>query len=1507
VRKFLAVLILVLLATAMTANNAFAQANNASLGGVVQDTTKALIPGVTITLTNTQTGIVDTKLTNESGAYSFPSVPPGTYKISADLTGFKSAVQNSVQLGTAAQVRIDLTMQVGGGAGDTVQVTLNGDNRIQESAASVGDVLTDQRIHNLPIVGNNVLDLLTVLPGFRVSAAGPSFDTVGGMGLDSVNTTINGLSTNSSRDSAQFWGYQTFTTTVVNPDLVGEIRLILAPVDAELGRGNSQIQIQTRSGTNKYTGSAVWNVQNSGLNANSWTNNHTPTLVNGIQTSNSTKPDWQNLQQITASIGGPIIKNKTFFFFLYDQQFNNGRTLVSNQVLTDQARNGIFRYFPGWNPANAAFVNPTTFPQTTGSYTAVDFFGNPLPTSALKDPATGGAYTGTLTCFSVFGNIKADGSAFTAADCPGGNAVLHAAWDTLRPNSDTTGYMQKALALAPHVNNFGILNVGDGLNTGANRYLRSRKGSNTTNASIGVVQTSADYNNRKQFNTKFDHNFNKNNRASLQWTYEMVDSVGGGQAPWEGGWNGMTRRRPQVLTVNGTSTLSANVVNEARFGVNYSSEWASPAWANLKFPDSTAQAREMLLTGGTNATNGKTYPVIFNPGANANGFMSFTSFDFANTSPLWDYADTMRWTHGKHSFSFGGEYRRPMTTGFNSSAYATSSLGNPTGATPPPLSSLSNFTAELPGLLQTARTNAVNQTYLFNGSIATAATPYWIDNFYDIQGATWRDTTTEQDIIHTGDPNYGHQARTQISNEWSFFGKDDFKITKALTLNLGLRYDINMSPYLRGGLTNRFEGDGMGLYGAGRPASGDLLANWMTPGNLYLSGYGSAATTPLACVTNQQQNANLPVSTCDPSLMSKVEFVGPSTPNPNATLVPDAGRFSPAIGFAWQVPWFGEGKTTMRGGFQRTYGGAGSQFSGGLTSGPGGDATTPQLNLSDPKIQAILATGRALNLSDIPTLIPTTPTRSPGQTIPIAGRSVGISYSMYSPDYITPYTDNYTLSVTRNVNAKLTVDVRFVDTIGKALPGTIGGGVGAAGSFDLNTVNVYHNPELFQALENTRKGLDDPLFDSMLIGLNLNPTVAGFGPVGTSVGGILQRGSAQLRRNATFTANLANGNYAGVAASLLTFVPTTGTGGAQALPTDPTTGTAVVAVQRLLRNGCDRLANPALTNSFVTPQGTVNARCFPENFVLTNPQLNTANYAGNFGRSNYQSGQLQFTARPVQGVSIQGTYSLSKTLGIPGSGFTDPINRQLDYGAGLNSVGQEFRSNGTIELPIGPNKLVMGNSSGFVARLVENWQASFIYTLPQGSLRSMVANNMLYANGRPDIVGPWTNPKGNVSWEGGPSGNYFGSPNPYATYVDPQCTNNVGGPDAMGTNLQTSCTLRGLGEIVPAGTAGSIVGVNGASVLPLLQQAQPGKQGNLGGFTMHTVSHWTLDASISKRFRLTESKALQIRVDTTNIMNHPTPGDPAGLAQTNSFSDSFGQITTKTGSRTFQGQARFTF
>ncbi|HET9130456.1 MAG TPA: carboxypeptidase regulatory-like domain-containing protein, partial [Terriglobia bacterium] len=398
----------------------FAQANNGTVGGVVQDSTSALIPGVTVTLTNTETGVVDTRLTNESGAYNFPSVPPGTYKISGDLTGFTSDIKTNIAVGTGNQIRIDLVLKVGGAPATSVTVNSASDNnQIRETSSSIGEVLSGDKVHDLPVVGGNVLDLLNVLPGFRSSAGGPQFDTVGGLGLNSVNATINGLSTNSSKQSSEFVGYQIYTPTVINPDLVGEIKLILAPVDAELGRGNSQLQIQTRSGTNKYTGSAVWNVQNSAMDANTWLNNHTPTTQNGVQLSNSTKPDWLNRNQFTISGGGPILKNKTFFFALYDQQIVRARALQTNVVYTDTAKQGIWRYYPGWNPGNAALLNPngcsTSSTGLTGTYYSVDALGNPLPSVPNPVCASGQAAGSTSTlapvtlqCYSVFGNQKFD-------------------------------------------------------------------------------------------------------------------------------------------------------------------------------------------------------------------------------------------------------------------------------------------------------------------------------------------------------------------------------------------------------------------------------------------------------------------------------------------------------------------------------------------------------------------------------------------------------------------------------------------------------------------------------------------------------------------------------------------------------------------------------------------------------------------------------------------------------------------------------------------------------------------------------------------------------------------------------------------------------------------------------------------------------------------------------------------------------------------------------------------
>src|SRR5262249_5394772 len=153
------------------------------------------------------------------------------------------------------------------------------------------------------------------------------------------------------------------------PDLVGAVRLIQSPADAELGRGNSQIQIQTRSGTNKYRGAMVWNAQNTALNANTWANKRNPGAP--------TQPDWYNLNHITGSYGGPIVQNKTFFFVLYDKQFVNRRILWGAPVLTDTARQGIWRYWEGWNPDRALLPEPRSFVapgvQPTGMAASVDF------------------------------------------------------------------------------------------------------------------------------------------------------------------------------------------------------------------------------------------------------------------------------------------------------------------------------------------------------------------------------------------------------------------------------------------------------------------------------------------------------------------------------------------------------------------------------------------------------------------------------------------------------------------------------------------------------------------------------------------------------------------------------------------------------------------------------------------------------------------------------------------------------------------------------------------------------------------------------------------------------------------------------------------------------------------------------------------------------------------------------------------------------------------------------
>src|SRR5438876_6479930 len=238
--------------------NAFAQGTvNATVGGTVADATGALIPGVMVTATNVGTGIVNTVVTNESGAYNFASLQPGTYKISAELPGFQTQTFTDVQLGGAQQVRLNFTLQVAAAAGTNVEVTVAADTVLATSSNSIGTVLPDYKIRELPTIAGNVFNIVQNMPGVMRDNTG-TFGFMAGGRLGDVNATRDGVNVNDGRYENGAW-----SVVYTSPDMVEEVKVIVAPIDAETSRGSGQVSMITRSGTNQYKASAHWSNHNS--------------------------------------------------------------------------------------------------------------------------------------------------------------------------------------------------------------------------------------------------------------------------------------------------------------------------------------------------------------------------------------------------------------------------------------------------------------------------------------------------------------------------------------------------------------------------------------------------------------------------------------------------------------------------------------------------------------------------------------------------------------------------------------------------------------------------------------------------------------------------------------------------------------------------------------------------------------------------------------------------------------------------------------------------------------------------------------------------------------------------------------------------------------------------------------------------------------------------------------------------------------------------------------------
>jgi hypothetical protein len=465
---------------------------NATLGGTVSDATGALVPGVGVTATNVNTGIVTTQTTNETGLYQFASLQPGVYRLSANLPGFQTQTYGNVQLSQGQQVRLNFTLQVGTVA-QAIEVTVEADTVLATTSASIGRALPEIEVRSLPLQTRNVLDL--------VKGAGAVENNFGGSRVGALNTTRDGLVVSDGRYLDWNGAY---SATYVSPDLVEEVQVVTGNIDAESGRGSGQVKLQTRSGTNEFHGALFYSNYNSALNAQGW-----------FQNLLGAKKSYQNRNQFGGRVGGPIIRNRAFFFVLYEgQRFLEKEDFVA-PVLSPQARQGVFRYLTE-NVSGAAGRSRRNG-SAYGTTPSVDLFGNVL--------ASHSGIPLFMNSFNLFSDVR----------------------DPNRRGIDQFWVAPQLLARMPQPNDWTI---GDGLNTAGFRWLRRRNG---TDDSTGTSPN----NNRDQLNLRFDYQININHKLFSTISREEdwgLTNQAGVQAYPEG-FGGEVKRLPDVYS--GRADLNA--------------------------------------------------------------------------------------------------------------------------------------------------------------------------------------------------------------------------------------------------------------------------------------------------------------------------------------------------------------------------------------------------------------------------------------------------------------------------------------------------------------------------------------------------------------------------------------------------------------------------------------------------------------------------------------------------------------------------------------------------------------------------------------------------------------------------------------------------------------------------------------------------------------------------------------------------------------------------------------
>jgi hypothetical protein len=330
------VLVLALCATAVVA-----QTNRGSLSGTVSDQTQAVMPGITVTITNLGTNEVRKVTTSANGSYSATNLEPVSYRVEAESQGFKKSVVDNAKVDTATNTTVNLVLQTG--SVDT-QVTVRAESTsVNTESGSLSNTVTEREIQDVPLLNRSVLDLALTLPNVSGDAGTENPALVGVTTCPGCNLSVGGgrpMSTLMMADGTNNTGVSLARTMVsFSPETVQEFTVLSSAFSAEYGdTGGGVIIVTTKSGTNEFNGTALWFNRNPEFAAAPFT----------LATTNRSKPTLK-YNQFSLAAGGPVYipkvyngKNKTFWFAAYEPFYRRDHLDQYGLLPTDAMRTGDF-------------------------------------------------------------------------------------------------------------------------------------------------------------------------------------------------------------------------------------------------------------------------------------------------------------------------------------------------------------------------------------------------------------------------------------------------------------------------------------------------------------------------------------------------------------------------------------------------------------------------------------------------------------------------------------------------------------------------------------------------------------------------------------------------------------------------------------------------------------------------------------------------------------------------------------------------------------------------------------------------------------------------------------------------------------------------------------------------------------------------------------------------------------------------------------------------------------